>query len=135
MAGHRRREKELAMIITRSPLRISLGGGDTDLPSYYRAHGGLVIAAAIDTYVSITLHQDFEPGLVLKYSTMDRVASVDDVQHPKRMVLRHALLRRDVAEHRPLGLVLTPHRPPPLHPIIMTLYTLPHLRTSVSAAC
>ena len=47
------------MIITRSPLRISLGGGGTDLPSYYREHGGFLIAAAIDKYVYITLHQTF----------------------------------------------------------------------------
>ncbi len=45
------------MIITRSPMRISLGGGGTDLPSYYREHGGFVISAAIDKYVYITLHR------------------------------------------------------------------------------
>ncbi len=70
------------MIITRSPLRISLGGGGTDLPSYYRAHSGLVIAAAIDKYVYITLHQTFVPELIIKYSKMERVTSVDEVQHP-----------------------------------------------------
>ena len=43
------------MIITRSPLRITLGGGGTDLPSYYREHGGFVIAAAIDKYVFVTV--------------------------------------------------------------------------------
>ena len=48
------------MIITRSPLRISLGGGGTDLPSYYREHAGFVIAAAIDKYVYITLHEPFD---------------------------------------------------------------------------
>ena len=47
------------MIITRSPLRVSLGGGGTDLPSYYREHGGFLVAAAIDKYVYITLHQTF----------------------------------------------------------------------------
>ena len=50
------------MIITRSPLRISLGGGGTDLPSYYQEHSGFLIAAAIDKYVYITLHQTFVPG-------------------------------------------------------------------------
>ena len=49
------------MIITRSPLRISLGGGGTDLPSYYREHGGFVLSAAIDKYVYITLHETFQP--------------------------------------------------------------------------
>jgi D-glycero-alpha-D-manno-heptose-7-phosphate kinase len=70
------------MIITRSPLRISLGGGGTDLPSYYRKHTGFLIAAAIDKYVCITLHHTFEPGLILKYSSLERVSHVDEVQHP-----------------------------------------------------
>ena len=49
------------MIITRSPLRISLGGGGTDLPSYFRKHSGFLIAAAIDKFVYITVHQTFVP--------------------------------------------------------------------------
>ena len=76
------------MIITRSPLRISLGGGGTDLPSYYREHSGFVIAAAIDKYVYITLHQTFDQELIVKYSRMERVQTVDDVQHP---LIREAL--------------------------------------------
>jgi len=76
------------MIITRSPLRISLGGGGTDLPSYYREHSGFVIAAAIDKYVYITLHQTFVQELIIKYSRMERVQSVDAVQHP---LIREAL--------------------------------------------
>ena len=63
------------MIITRSPLRISLGGGGTDLPSYYQEHTGFLIAAAIDKYVYITLHQTFVPELIIKYSKLERVAS------------------------------------------------------------
>lgn len=70
------------MIITRSPLRISLGGGGTDLPSYYTKHSGFLIAAAIDKYVYITLHQSFEPILFLKYSKMERVKSAEEIQHP-----------------------------------------------------
>lgn len=76
------------MIITRSPLRISLGGGGTDLPSYYREHSGFVIAGAIDKYVYITLHQTFVQELIIKYSKMERVTSVDEVQHP---LIREAL--------------------------------------------
>ena len=76
------------MIITRSPLRITLGGGGTDLPSYYREHGGFVIGAAIDKYVYITLHQAFANELIIKYSRMERVTSVDEVQHP---IIREAL--------------------------------------------
>ena len=76
------------MIITRSPLRISLGGGGTDLPSYYQEHTGFLIAAAIDKYVYITLHQTFVPDGILKYSKLERVAKVDDIEHP---IIREAL--------------------------------------------
>ena len=54
------------MIITRSPLRISLGGGGTDLPSYYEQHTGFLIAGAIDKYVYITLHRTFVDELIVK---------------------------------------------------------------------
>lgn len=70
------------MIIARSPLRISLGGGGTDLPSYYQDHSGLVMAAAIDKYVYITLHQRFVPKILLKYSHMEEVERVDEIKHP-----------------------------------------------------
>ena len=83
------------MIITRSPLRISLGGGGTDLPSYYREHSGFVIAAAIDKYVYITLHRTFGEELIIKYSKLERVGSVDEVQHP---IIREALRLTQVAE-------------------------------------
>lgn len=76
------------MIITRSPLRISLGGGGTDLPSYYRNHSGFLIAAAIDKYIYITLHQTFARELIIKYSKLERVRSVDEVEHP---IIREAL--------------------------------------------
>jgi D-glycero-alpha-D-manno-heptose-7-phosphate kinase len=70
------------MIITRSPLRISLGGGGTDLPSYYKKHSGFLIAAAIDKYVYITLHNIFVPELIVKYSKLERVPHADQIQHP-----------------------------------------------------
>jgi D-glycero-alpha-D-manno-heptose-7-phosphate kinase len=76
------------MIITRSPLRISLGGGGTDLPSYYRKHTGFLIAAAIDKYVCITLHETFVPELIVKYSKLERVRSIDELEHP---IVREAL--------------------------------------------
>jgi D-glycero-alpha-D-manno-heptose-7-phosphate kinase len=62
------------MIIVRSPLRITLGGGGNDLPSYYEHHTGFVIAAAIDKYVYITLHDAFAPDLIVKYPKLERVA-------------------------------------------------------------
>ena len=76
------------MIITRSPLRISIGGGGTDLPSYYESHGGFVIAAAIDRYVYVTVTRPFAPGVYLKYSELEHVDSVEDVRHP---IIREAL--------------------------------------------
>lgn len=76
------------MIITRSPLRISLGGGGTDLASYYRNHGGFLIAAALDKYVYITLHRTFDPDMIIKYSRFERVATVDAIEHP---IIREAL--------------------------------------------
>lgn len=76
------------MLITRSPLRISLGGGGTDLPSYYQEHGGFLIAAAIDKYVYITLHQTFVEELIIKYSNLEKVINTDDIQHP---IIREAL--------------------------------------------
>jgi D-glycero-alpha-D-manno-heptose-7-phosphate kinase len=76
------------MLITRSPLRISLGGGGTDLPSYYRRHGGFLIAAALDKYVYITVHRTFVDELIVKYSRLERVRSADQLQHP---IVREAL--------------------------------------------
>src|SRR6266403_3020766 len=70
------------MIIARSPLRISLGGGGTDLPSYYERHTGFLIAAAIDKYVYITLHETFVPDLIVKYSKLERVARAAELEHP-----------------------------------------------------
>jgi D-glycero-alpha-D-manno-heptose-7-phosphate kinase len=70
------------MIIARSPLRISLGGGGTDLPSYYEKFGGFLIAAAIDRYVYITLHETFVPDLIVKYSELERVPSAAELKHP-----------------------------------------------------
>ncbi len=69
-------------------MRISLGGGGTDLPSYYEEHSGFLIAAAIDKYIYITLHRTFVQELIVKYSKLERVKSVDEVEHP---IIREAL--------------------------------------------
>ncbi len=76
------------MIITRSPLRITLGGGGTDLPSYYRNYGGFLISAAIDKYVYVTIMRPFTEGIFLKYSKLEHVDRVDEVRHP---IIREAL--------------------------------------------
>lgn len=83
------------MIITRSPLRITLGGGGTDLPSYYRDHTGYLISAAIKQYVYVTLHQTFEPGLLLRYSKVEKVESREQIEHP---IVREVFKWFDVQE-------------------------------------
>lgn len=83
------------MIITRSPLRISLGGGGTDLPSYYREHGGFLIAAAIDRYVYINVHRRFMDGFLLKYSRLEEAATIEEIKHP---IIREALRLASVQE-------------------------------------
>ena len=84
------------MIMTRSPLRISLGGGGTDLPSYYKDHGGFVLAAAIDKHVYITVHEPFANRIILKYSTVEVVRRRDEVRHP---IIREALKLAGIDGH------------------------------------
>jgi D-glycero-alpha-D-manno-heptose-7-phosphate kinase len=77
------------MIITRSPLRISLGGGGTDLPSYYKDYGGFVLSAAIDKYVYVSVMRPFVQGIILKYSTIENVKTVEQIEHK---IIREVLL-------------------------------------------
>jgi D-glycero-alpha-D-manno-heptose-7-phosphate kinase len=70
------------VIIVRAPLRITLGGGGTDVKSYYEKHGGMCIAAAIDKYVYITVHETFVDELIVKYAKIERVTGVDQIEHP-----------------------------------------------------
>src|SRR6476646_6860963 len=81
------------MIIARSPLRVSLGGGGTDLPSYFREYGGFVIAGAIDKYVYINIHSRFVDGFLLKYSQMEEAAAIDEIRHP---IIRETLRMMDI---------------------------------------
>jgi len=69
------------MLITRTPLRISIGGGGTDLPSYYRRHGGFVISAAISKYVYIGLNRTFTDDYLIKYSELERRPSISEIEH------------------------------------------------------
>jgi len=80
------------MIISRSPLRVTLGGGGTDLPSYYRDHEGFLIAAAIDKYVYVTVNRPFTTGIFLKYSQLESVERILEVKHP---IIREAILMMD----------------------------------------
>lgn len=83
------------MIISRSPLRISLGGGGTDLPSYYQQFEGFLIAAAIDKYVYVTANKRFSKGIALKYSQMEEVQDARDIKHP---IIRESLMMMGVNE-------------------------------------
>ena len=82
------------MIISRTPLRITLGGGGTDLPSYYERFGGLVLSAAINKYVYIAVNETFSPGYFIKYSAIEAAERPEDIEHP---IVREALLAHDVA--------------------------------------
>src|ERR1043165_3305421 len=83
------------MIITRSPLRISLGGGGTDFPSYFREHSGFLIAAAIDKYIYINVHRRFVNGFLLKYAHLEEAATIQEIKHP---IIREALQLAGVHE-------------------------------------
>ena len=80
------------MLITRTPLRISLGGGGTDLPSYYRRHGGVVVSAAIDKYIFIGLNRTFTDDYFIKYAELERTRAVGQIKHP---IVREALSIHD----------------------------------------
>ena len=84
------------MIIARSPLRISLGGGGTDLPSFYKKYGGFLIAAAIDKYVYVTLTKPFKSGIYLKYSSIEKVKKISDIGHP---IIREVLREEKLFNH------------------------------------
>lgn len=82
------------VIITRTPLRISLGGGGTDLPSYYERRQGFVISAAITQYIFIGLNRTFGDGYFLKYASLERSRAIDDIGHP---LVREAFRAHNVA--------------------------------------
>ena len=81
------------MIITRTPLRVSLGGGGTDLPSYYSQREGFVIAAAIDKYVFLGINRTFSDDYTIKYSEMEKVPTIGDIRHP---IVREVLAKHNV---------------------------------------
>src|SRR5260370_36469951 len=86
------------MIITRTPFRITLGGGGTDLPAYYSRHGGFVLSAALNKYMFIYLNTPIVDDLVrVKYSQSEMVEDVSDLQHTLcREALRLFGIRRAI---------------------------------------
>jgi D-glycero-alpha-D-manno-heptose-7-phosphate kinase len=81
------------MIITQTPLRIGLLGGGTDLPDYYRAHGGRVLNAAIDKYIYVIVKQRFDDDIYVNYSKKEIVSRVEDLEHE---LVREAMLMTGV---------------------------------------
>jgi D-glycero-alpha-D-manno-heptose-7-phosphate kinase len=89
------------LITTRAPLRIPLGGGGTDLPSYYEQHGGFILSAGIDKYVYIQLNAlQVEDFIRVKYSETELVKAVADIQHP---LLRESLLHNEIGMGLEIG--------------------------------
>jgi D-glycero-alpha-D-manno-heptose-7-phosphate kinase len=80
----------VSVIFSRAPLRISLGGGGSDLPSYYSEHGGFLVAGAIDKYIFMLIHTVFQRRYKMKYSETEDVASIEEIRHP---ILRETLAR------------------------------------------
>jgi D-glycero-alpha-D-manno-heptose-7-phosphate kinase len=80
----------MSVVFSRAPLRVSLGGGGTDLPSYYRQHGGFLVSGAIDKYVYMLTHTVFQRRYRMKYSSMEEVDEIGQIRHP---ILRETLLR------------------------------------------
>ena len=80
----------MSVIFSRAPLRVSLGGGGTDLPSYYREHGGFLVSGAIDKYAYMLTHTTFQRRYRMKYSELEEVEEVSQIRHP---ILRESLLR------------------------------------------
>jgi len=80
----------MSLIFSRAPLRVSLGGGGTDLPSYYREYGGFFVSGAIDKYVYMLTHTVFQRRYRMKYSELEEVDDRAEIRHP---ILRETLLR------------------------------------------
>jgi D-glycero-alpha-D-manno-heptose-7-phosphate kinase len=78
----------VSVIFTRSPLRLSLGGGGTDLPSFYSEHGGFLVGGALDKYIYMLTHTVFQRRYRMKYSEFEEVDDPSEIRHP---ILREAL--------------------------------------------
>lgn len=85
-----------SIVISRTPLRLTLGGGGTDLPSYYTRFGGHVISTALDKYVYLAVKKRFESEIRLSYSTTEIVKNVEEIYHP---VVREALKAIGLVNH------------------------------------
>lgn len=88
------------MIITQTPFRMSFFGGGTDFPGFYKEHGGSVISTSFDKYCYVNvrhLPRFFEYSTELSYAKTERVAKVEDIEHP---AIREAMKLLDMHEIR-----------------------------------
>ncbi|KAA3664232.1 MAG: GHMP kinase [Chloroflexi bacterium] len=83
------------MIIIQTPLRVSLFGGGTDFPSYYREHGGCVLTSAVDKYIFVTIKKRFDDKLRIGYTKTEMVDSVDEIKHE---LIREALRKTGITK-------------------------------------
>lgn len=83
------------MIVSRTPLRLPLGGGGTDLPSYYSSYGGSLLSVAISKYVYVVVHKNFENKVKASYRKIEVVDRLDDLEHP---LVREGLRMMDIRE-------------------------------------
>jgi D-glycero-alpha-D-manno-heptose-7-phosphate kinase len=81
------------MIVVRSPFRISFAGGGSDIPAYYRRFGGAVVSTTIDKYMYLVIHPYFNPKIRVKYSRLEDVERIEDIQHP---IVRECLTRHRI---------------------------------------
>src|SRR5277367_4280486 len=88
--SHEPQAHPMSVIFSRAPLRVSLGGGGTDLPSYYSEHGGFLVSGAIDKYAYMLTHTTFQRRYRMKYSELEEVEEPGQIRHP---ILRESLLR------------------------------------------
>jgi len=84
------------LIISKTPLRLTLGGGGTDLPSYCSKHGGFVVTSALDKYIYLVVKQRFDESVRVSYSVTEIVKSIDNIMHP---AVREALRLLGLKSH------------------------------------
>jgi len=85
------------MIVTRTPFRIPLGGGGTDLPSYYNRYGGFIVSAAVNRYVYVMVNRRFEDSIRVSYSKTEIAECADQIEHPiVRETLKYVGLDRNL---------------------------------------
>ena len=84
------------LIISKTPFRISLGGGGTDLPFYYEREGGFVISSAIQKFMYVLVARRVHPNILLSYSKSELCERVEDIKHE---IIRECLKSTNLTDH------------------------------------